>query len=226
MIFLPWVVETLSGWNCTPSMGNSRWRSAMMVDFARRAPARCGRRFPARRASPPRRRSASGSECRSSATGRRRRWSCRRAPPRWSCRASAWARGRRCRQRPRRWPGGRGRRPGWARAGATLPLREMADQRDRDAGVLRRAWAGRDEDVRRAAAPRPRRAIARRCGAHHLRAQLAHVLDQVVGERIVVVENEDHRCLYGSATAPSGKLVGSLHSLRRLSRSSTISPAS
>ena len=27
----------------------------------------------------------------------------------------------------------------------------------------------------------------------HLRAQLAHVLDQVVGEGVVVVEDEDHR---------------------------------
>ena len=52
--------------------------------------------------------------------------------------------------------------------------------------------------------------------AHHdLRAQLAHVLDEVVGERVVVVEDEDHRCTYGSATALSGKLAASACSRRR-----------
>src|SRR5579864_7210393 len=74
--------------------------------------------------------------------------------------------------------------------------REVADQVDADARLMRRAWAGRDDDA---------------LGTHALNfvhgnlvvaahldlcAQFAEVLDQVVGEGIVVVEYEDQ------ATAP------------------------
>ncbi len=72
--------------------------------------------------------------------------------------------------------------------------RKVPDQLDRDPRVLRRARPRRDQDVRWT----QRLHLGGRqliVAAHdHLRAQLAHVLDEVVGKRIVVVENEDHRC--------------------------------
>ena len=70
--------------------------------------------------------------------------------------------------------------------------REMADHVDADAGFLRRAGAGRDHDtVGCSASIFVDRDLV--VAAHvDLCAQFAHVLDQVVGERVVVIENENH----------------------------------
>ena len=69
------------------------------------------------------------------------------------CRASAPARGRPCRRRPGRSPDGRGRRRAAARA-----LGAAADQLEADAGLVRGAGAGRQDDAR----PRPRFSAAPR----------------------------------------------------------------
>jgi hypothetical protein len=69
---------------------------------------------------------------------------------------------------------------------------KVLDEPDADAGVLRSAGAGRDED-----------AVGMQgfdfgggelvvAADDHLGAQLAHVLDEVVGEGVVVVEDEYH----------------------------------
>src|SRR5271157_3901648 len=69
---------------------------------------------------------------------------------------------------------------------------KMPDQFDADSGVLRRARAGRDND-----------AVGMKffnladgdlviAPHHYLFSQFAQVLDQVVGERVVVVQDEDH----------------------------------
>ena len=74
-----------------------------------------------------------------------------------------------------------------ARASILRQQREVLDQRNGYARVLRGAGAGRDED----AGWSQRLNFARRqlivAADEHLRAQLAHVLDQVVGEGVVVV---------------------------------------
>lgn len=69
---------------------------------------------------------------------------------------------------------------------------KVAQQGDADACILRGAGAGGDEDAL---------GIHRRdlfgchlivAADHHFGTQLAHVLDKVVGERVVVVEHKDH----------------------------------
>src|SRR5579864_2380044 len=74
--------------------------------------------------------------------------------------------------------------------------REVADQFDADARLMRRAWAGGDDDALGTHAldlVHGNLVVA----AHlDLGAQFSEVLDQVVGERIVVVEYENQ------ATAP------------------------
>src|SRR5687767_6635302 len=72
------------------------------------------------------------------------------------------------------------------------PAGQPPDQLERDAGLVRRARPRRNDDVRRLqgldcldrdlVVPVDR----------HVRAELAEVLHQVVGERIVVVEHDDH----------------------------------
>ena len=68
----------------------------------------------------------------------------------------------------------------------------MADQFDADAGFLRSAGSGRNHDalgMHRLDLSDGHLVVA----AHlDLGAQFAQVLDQVVSERIVVVEDEDH----------------------------------
>ena len=71
--------------------------------------------------------------------------------------------------------------------------RKMADQLDADSGFLRRARAGREHD--------PFRVHRLHLGGRHLviaahldlRTQFAQILHQVVGERIVIVEDENHK---------------------------------
>ncbi len=73
-----------------------------------------------------------------------------------------------------------------------LRLRKMLDQLHADARILRRTRPRRDQNPLRL----QRLHLSRRqlivAPNHHLRAQLTHVLHEVVGKRIVVVENEDH----------------------------------
>src|SRR6185437_6491014 len=74
---------------------------------------------------------------------------------------------------------------------------EALDERDEDAGVLRCAGAGREDDSRGAQGDNF-------VGGDLVVAfdddlaltQFADVLDEVVGEGVVVVEDEDHRCLH------------------------------
>src|SRR5688572_13566671 len=69
---------------------------------------------------------------------------------------------------------------------------EAANDVHRDAGVLRAARSGRDEDLlRRHGLDLTDRDLVVASDAE-LRAQLAQVLDQVVGERVVVVDDENH----------------------------------
>ena len=70
---------------------------------------------------------------------------------------------------------------------------EAPDQLDRDAGVLRRAWAGRDDD--RARRERLDLGHADLVVANHLDvfAELGEVLHQIEGEGIVVVDHQHHR---------------------------------
>jgi len=69
---------------------------------------------------------------------------------------------------------------------------EVADQIDADASVLRRAWTGRDDDSFRV----HRIDVGNRdliVAAHFdLSPEFPEILNQVVSERIVIVENEDH----------------------------------
>ena len=70
--------------------------------------------------------------------------------------------------------------------------RGAADELDADAGLVRRARAGGDHD---ALGPERQRVLdAHRVVADHLHlgTQLAEVLIQVEGERVVVVDEEDH----------------------------------
>src|SRR5271165_5421950 len=67
------------------------------------------------------------------------------------------------------------------------------DEVDADACLLRRAGSGRKQDALR----RERLYLVHGelvvAANGHLRAHLSHVLDEVVGEGVVVVENEEHR---------------------------------
>jgi hypothetical protein len=72
--------------------------------------------------------------------------------------------------------------------------RKMADQFNADSGLLRRARPGREQNplgVHRLYVGNGELIVP----AHqHVGAQFAQILDQVVGEGIVVVEDEDHGC--------------------------------
>ncbi len=94
---------------------------------------------------------------------------------------------------------------------------EAADDLDRDAGILGAAGAGRDDDVRGL----QRFDLAERdlvVAAHQRRrAQLAEVLREVERERVVVVDEENHR--------PSSAMASACSSARALSRVSSYSAA-
>ena len=71
--------------------------------------------------------------------------------------------------------------------------REMADQFDADAGFLRSTGSGGNDDalrVHRLDLADGHFVVAANL---NLGAQFAKVLDEVIGERIVVIEDEDHR---------------------------------
>ncbi len=72
------------------------------------------------------------------------------------------------------------------------PGRKMANQFDADAGFLRSAWSGGDDNslgVHRLDLLNANFVIAANLD---LSAEFAQVLDKVVGKRIVIVEDEDH----------------------------------
>src|SRR6267378_2601339 len=84
--------------------------------------------------------------------------------------------------------------------------REMADQFDADAGFLRSAGSWRKQDafgVHRLDLSHGYFVVAANL---HLRAQFAKVLDEVVSERIVVIEDEDHKFI----VAPAARFPGFL----------------
>ena len=122
----------------------------------------------------------------------RRRSSCRRARPRRSCRGPA-RRGRPGRRTPRPAPGGRGRRPS---TGVPRSAKRRIASIEMPASVGR-ARAGRDDHAVGLALEQlvDRRGVV----AHdvELGAELAQVLDEVVGERVVVVDRR------GRAFTPS-----------------------
>ena len=153
----PSSVRIDSGWNCTPCIGHSRWRSAITVRSSSSVRAAISST-----AGQP----SSDDDQRVVARGRERRGQAgedalavvldRRA----SCRASAAARARRCRRTPRPSPDGRDRRRGSAR---DAPKRWIAAiETPASSG---RPGPGRDHDPRR----RQRRDLVerdlRRCGA-------------------------------------------------------------
>src|SRR5437899_3274605 len=84
--------------------------------------------------------------------------------------------------------------------------REMADQFNTDARFLRSAGSGRKQDafgVHRLDLSDGHFVVAANL---HLRAQFAKVLDEVVSERIVVIEDEDHKFI----VAPAARFPGFL----------------
>ena len=97
-------------------------------------------------------------------------------------------------------------------------LGEGADRLDRDAGLGRRAGAGRDDEAVGAA---PEQLVDRGAVvADHLdlRPQLAQVLDQVVGEAVVVVDDEDLHRLLRPVRLLAGQLDGAEDRLRLVDR--------
>ena len=116
-----------------------------------------------------------------------------RGGSRRACRASAPARARPCRRTPGRSPDGRGRRRGSGCVGAAL-----LDQVEADAGLVRRAGAGRQHD--RLGLAREHVVDRDLVVAMHddVRPQLAQVVDEVEGEAVVVVDQQDHGRLSSS----------------------------
>ncbi len=74
--------------------------------------------------------------------------------------------------------------------------RRLGDQVEADAGLVRRAGAGREHDRLRRPPPSPRSVaiLSLRCTTH-VRPQLAQVVEQVEGEAVVVVDQDDHGVL-------------------------------
>ena len=77
---------------------------------------------------------------------------------------------------------------------------KITDQIDAYPGILRGAWPGRNYDSLRAKRINLRNLDLVIPPHLDLRTQFAQVLNEVIGERIVVIENEDH----GSILAPVG----------------------
>ena len=115
------------------------------------------------------------------------------------------ARGPPCRRRPGRSPGGRGTRPGSARR-ACEALGSAASETPASSGLPGPGEItialGRQRRRRR------RRSSASLRATSHGGAQLAQVLDEVVGERVVVVDDQDHRPAPGPRSAAPGSCRG------------------
>ena len=176
---LPAGVRTDSGWNWTPSAGSSRWRTAITMPLAARRTARASRAAPGRD-----QRVIAADRERFRQPGEQRPAVVARSQP--PCRGSARPE-RPGRRRPRPSTGGRGRR-----RGSPIPASGNAPRRlDRDPRLGRGAGTGRDDQPVDAAGEQLVDRRARRCGRRRPRAELAQVLDEVVGERVVVVDDED-----------------------------------
>ncbi len=84
------------------------------------------------------------------------------------------------------------------------PGREALDRRHRDARILRTARTGRNDDVRR----RERFDLVERhhvvAPDQHLGAHLAQVLCEVEGERVVVVDQQEHGLFFGLRSSVFG----------------------
>src|ERR1700722_11467188 len=79
---------------------------------------------------------------------------------------------------------------------------------DRDARILRRAGPRREKNPLRSQRLHLVRGQLIVAAHRHLRAKLAHVLHQVVSERIVIVENKDHETDF---SVPRSRQESSLH---------------
>ncbi len=80
--------------------------------------------------------------------------------------------------------------------------RQFLDHLDGDPGFLRSARSGRNHDALRLAAGDLLHANAVVSVHFHLAAELAQILRQVVGERIVVVEQQNHDLPFPFPAAP------------------------
>src|SRR5829696_4524370 len=68
------------------------------------------------------------------------------------------------------------------------------DQLERDAGLVRRAWARRDQEAVGAAAQRAGGADGVVALDAHLGAELAKIVNEVPGEAVIIVDDEDAGC--------------------------------
>src|SRR3954454_16328935 len=87
--------------------------------------------------------------------------------------------------------------------GGHAGLGEAAGDREADAGLVRRARAGRDHDALVGSLEQPVGVGLVVADDLDVRAQLAEVLDEVVGEAVVVVDDEDPHGQSGCRTASS-----------------------
>ena len=175
---LPCGVSTDSGWNWTPSTGSSRWRSAH--DHV----ARAGGHLELVR-------QLGVDDERVVAADHERGFEAVEDRPAVVLGLGGLAVHRlaahhRAAVTPRPAPGGRGTRPAPARR-----LAVAADRLLREPGLLGRARARARRS--RGRGSRSSSSSAGRCAPRPPRPQLAQVLDQVVGERVVVVDDEHAR---------------------------------
>ena len=192
----------LSGWNCTPCSGRSRWTRPMIepvlgrggdAQLWRQARALDDERVIARRGEGV---GQAREHARAVVMDRRR-----------ACHASGQARARPSRRTPGRSPGGRGTRPA---PGSPPARRTSSRQMPARSGVL-----GPGDSTMPCGAQRQgvRRRSARRCACTTTSApELAEVMQQVVGEAVVVIDQQKHGRDYNSL-AGRGKIAPSQRAL-------------
>src|SRR5712692_9418732 len=93
------------------------------------------------------------------------------------------------------------------------PAGEAGDELEAHPGLVRRAWTGGDDDVRRLYCLYLLNRNFIISENRDLGAELAQVLHQVVGERIVVVEHHDHRTSFAPPGAQSAAALRSASAL-------------
>ena len=179
---LPCSVRIASGWNCTPSTGSSRWRTPMISPSSVVAvtSSAAGRFAALDRERVVARRLERRGQAREHAVAVVRR-------PATACRASRAARGRSCRRTPGRSPGGRGRR-----RGSESCRRSAGSAAPRCPPSFGVQGPGEMTICSGASAATSSSAIASLRTHAHVRAELAQVLDEVVGEAVVVVDHQQH----------------------------------
>src|SRR6266566_1771069 len=92
---------------------------------------------------------------------------------------------------------------------------ETLDEFHGNACLLRRAWARRNHDLLRLAAGNLFHGNLVVAMHLHLAAQLAEILRQVVGKRVVVVEQQDHRGFFRGAMPRGVRSISSMISIAR-----------